>query len=113
PWCTWLLSLSKPLPFWYSDDAGLCRGDGCSVPAVGALRSGSEGQRLVGVEVDVDCVAGGEFAGQQAFGERVFHQCLDRALERPGAVDRVETGFSELVQCRFANLQFKIVLGQP
>src|SRR5258706_16330035 len=45
---------------------------------------------------DPDDVLRGEPAFEDLFRERVLDALLDRALERPSAVDRVETGFGEL-----------------
>src|SRR5699024_5637080 len=82
---------------------------------VGPSCGAGEGQGLVVAAVDVDTngVAGGELAGQQAFGQRVFHQCLDRAFQRPRTVHRVEAGCGEPVQCRAGDVQLQVAFGQP
>jgi hypothetical protein len=49
----------------------------------------------------MDPVAGRELAPQDALGQRILDLLLDRALERPRAIDRIESGLAEQVARRF------------
>src|SRR5688500_6381355 len=62
---------------------------------------------------DLDHVARCEIAHEDALRERVLELVLDRALQRPGAVHRIEPGFAELVARRIVEYQPDVALGQP
>jgi hypothetical protein len=62
--------------------------------------------------VDDHGVAADELALQDLFGQRVLDLLLDRALERPRAVHRVEAGLAELVE-RASSSSSDVALRQP
>ena len=62
--------------------------------------------------VDGDGGAGGEVAGEELAGERVFDLILDGAAQGSGAVDRVEAGGGEMVEGGFGNFRREAVFGE-
>src|SRR5438094_4547402 len=59
---------------------------------------------------DADDVLRGELAFEDLFRERVLDALLDRALERPRAVDRIEAGPGELREGAVSNFQSHLEL---
>ena len=83
-----------------------------AIPDAPALQSPfPELQRPVEI-VDDDVVAADELALQDLLRERVLELALDRALERPRAVDRIEADVAEQVEGAVADLELDAELGQ-
>ena len=73
-------------------DAAARSGGRLTPPALFSLRE----RDLAAVRVDLDRVARREAAGEDLLRQRVLDLLLDRALQRPRAVDRVEAGLRDL-----------------
>src|SRR5258708_24236455 len=105
--------LEKPTPRSPSAHGPLNRG-----PASGRLSGGGFFRRLVeqhpaATPVDVDRVLRREAAFEDALRERVLDLRLDRALERPRAVDRVEADLGELADRGVRDLEAEVHLRKP
>ena len=53
-----------------------------------------------------------ELAGQNPSGQRIFQFLLNRPLERPRAVNRIEASLAKLIQCRRGDLQPHLPVSQ-
>ena len=49
---------------------------------------------------------------EQALRERIFQLALDRALQRPGAIHRIETRCNQFLHESIADLKLQLALGQ-
>src|SRR5256885_4256134 len=65
------------------------------------------------LRIHPDGVLRRELAFQDRFRQRILDLLLDRALERPRAVDRIESGFRKLGHCRVAELDAHVHSREP
>src|SRR5207247_6970750 len=62
---------------------------------------------------DMNRVAGGEIAGEDLPSQRILDLLLDCALERPRAIDRIESDLGDGVERFERNIESDVELGKP
>src|SRR5262245_48566037 len=82
-------------------------------PSSGFFLDALHESERVALDDDADHVAGAEIAAQDTLCERILQLLLNRALQRPRPVDRIEARLREAIACGGVEHEADLPLGEP